>query len=89
MVNNPLLNYNACTYTLCGGQGRFETTSVQSVSSDGQSWGLAFSYFPYSSIPWGYRLGFVGMSGGFGLFYAYYLFGSAFSDYGFRSAQSF
>ena len=45
-------NYDVCTFETCGGTATYETTTVQSVSSDDQSWGGTDSYFVYSSNPW-------------------------------------
>ena len=48
-------NYDVCTFETCGGTATHETTTVQSVSSDIQSWGGTLSNFVYSSHPWFYR----------------------------------
>ena len=48
-------NYDVCTFETCGGTATYETTIVQSVSRDYQSWGRTYSYFVYSSGPWFYR----------------------------------
>ena len=45
-------NYDVCTFETCGGTATYETTTVQSVSSNGQSWGGAYSYFVLSGYPW-------------------------------------
>ena len=45
-------NYDICTFETCGGTATYETTTVQSVSSNTQSWGGAGSYFVYSYYPW-------------------------------------
>ena len=50
-----LYNYDVCTFETCGGTATYETTTVQSVSSNDQSWGGAYSNFVNSSTPWFYR----------------------------------
>lgn len=50
-------NNDVCTWTTCGGQALHETKRVQSVSSNGQSWGSDYSLFPYRGFPWDQRGG--------------------------------
>ena len=56
-------NYDVCTFEACGGTATYETTTVQSVSSNDQSWGRANSYFAHSSYPWFGRGGYSSASG--------------------------
>ena len=48
-------NYDICTFETCGGTATYETTTVQSVSSNIQSWGGTNSLFVYFINPWFYR----------------------------------
>ena len=45
-------NFDVCTFETCGGTATYETTTVQSVSSDYQSWGRTYSGFVTSGSPW-------------------------------------
>jgi hypothetical protein len=47
--------YDACNWTLCGGQANYETTTVQSVTTD-QSWNGNYSRFPLSSSNYEYAI---------------------------------
>ena len=48
-------NYDVCTFETCGGTATYETTTVQSVSSNGQSWGGSGSTFVTSGYMWSSR----------------------------------
>ena len=78
-------NYDVCTFETCGGNATYETTIVQSVSSDYQSWGSSHSYFVFSGGPWFSRGGGSNRSGA-NPFYAGYNGGSIGTNVGFRSA---
>ncbi|MDR2063348.1 MAG: hypothetical protein LBQ02_00955, partial [Candidatus Nomurabacteria bacterium] len=77
-------NNDVCTYQTCGGQALHETKTVQSVSSDTQSWGSDYSYFVGSSYPWFRRCGGAGSGSAAGLFYSYRSNGYANDIGGFR-----
>ncbi|MDR2063213.1 MAG: hypothetical protein LBQ02_00255 [Candidatus Nomurabacteria bacterium] len=77
-------NNDACTYQYCGGQALHETKTVQSVSSDTQSWGSDYSYFVNSSYPWFLRGGTAGNGSDAGLFSSRRNNGNADSNHGFR-----
>lgn len=77
-------NYDVCTFETCGGTATYETTTVQSVSSNYQSWGGTYSYFVNSDSPW-FSRGSTSNGGGASPFYTsgssgYYTYG------GFRAA---
>jgi hypothetical protein len=66
--DEPYYNFDVCTFTTCGGQANYETTTVQSVSSNAQPWGLDYTYFVSSSKPWFHRGGDTYGRTGAGLF---------------------
>ena len=75
-------NYDVCAFETCGGTATYETTTVQSVSSAGWSWGAgAKKYFVYSSSPWFVRGG-DSNDGGASPFYAW-------SDSGFNGRGNY
>jgi hypothetical protein len=64
-------NTDVCTFATCGGHANYETTTVQSISSDRQSWGSSRSGFVYSGHPWIFRGGATtNASSDAGLFYS-------------------
>jgi hypothetical protein len=77
-------NFDACQWSTCGGQANYETTTVQSVSSNYQSWGGDSSYFVYSDGPWAVRGGGSGNGSYAGLFNSNRLYGDGNTNYGFR-----
>ncbi|MDR2063846.1 MAG: hypothetical protein LBQ02_03630, partial [Candidatus Nomurabacteria bacterium] len=77
-------NNDVCTYQTCGGQALHETKTVQSVSSDTQSWGSDYSYFVNSSLPWFPRGGNANDGSNAGLFYSLRYLGNADYHDGFR-----
>jgi hypothetical protein len=79
-------NYDVCTFSVCGGQANYETTTVQSVSSNTQSWFSDYSVFFASSTPWAYRGGCSNNAAGAGLFYSSYNYGNASYYVGWRPA---
>jgi hypothetical protein len=82
--NNDYANFNQCTYALCGGQGLYETTFADSVSSSRQSWSRDYSGFVYSSFPWAFRGGYYMYVYEAGLFVSNHYTGIASGSYGFR-----
>jgi hypothetical protein len=81
---NYYYNFDVCTLATCGGQANYETTAVQSVSSNNQSWGTGYSHFVDSSHPWFLRGGYSGNGSTAGLFSSYRSFGNANASYSFR-----
>lgn len=81
-------NNDLCTWAICGGRALHETKSVQSVTSDDQSWGSDYSSFVDAGYPWSVRGGVSYNGSGAGLFSAYGGDGSAYSYIGFRAVQS-
>ncbi|MDR2063694.1 MAG: hypothetical protein LBQ02_02800, partial [Candidatus Nomurabacteria bacterium] len=77
-------NNDICTWSTCGGHALHETKTVQSVSSDVQSWGSDYSSFAYSGYPWFRRGGISGVGSGDGVFALHYGTGSADRSLGFR-----
>ena len=78
-------NYDVCTFETCGGTATYETTTVQSVFSNIQSWGGTYSYFVYSGFPWFYR-GSYSDSSYASPFYTSYYSGGYYTYYGSRAA---
>ena len=78
-------NYDACTFETCGGSSIYETTTVQSVSGDYQSWGESYSGFVGSGGPWFSRDG-ESRDSDASPFYANSSYGSNAATLGFRSA---
>lgn len=83
--SESLYNYDVCTFETCGGTATYETTTVQSVSSDSRSWGGTYSYFVPSSDPWFYRGGYSNDSYA-SPFYTYYDYGINGTNIGSRAA---
>jgi hypothetical protein len=79
-------NYDVCTFSVCGGQANYETTTVQSVSSTRQSWFSDSSGFVYSSYPWAVRGGNSNNATDAGLFYSDSSGGGAGNGIGWRPA---
>ena len=80
-----LYNYDVCTFETCGGTATYETTTVQSVSSDYRSWGGAYSSFVGSGSPWFYRGSYSNDSYA-SPFYSYYYYGNGNTYGGSRAA---
>jgi hypothetical protein len=54
-TDQTYFGYDACNWTLCGGQANYETTTVQSVTGD-QSWNGNYSRFLLSSSNYEYAI---------------------------------
>ena len=50
--NEAWYNYDICTFETCGGTATYETITVQSASSNDQSWGGAYLNFVYDNDQW-------------------------------------
>ena len=83
--NESWYNYDICTFETCGGTATYETTTVQSVSGDYQSWGGAYSRFLYKYNPLFYR-GSDSSDSYTSPFYTYRSTGSNSTDFGSRAA---
>jgi hypothetical protein len=81
-------NFDQCTYSICGGQALHESLSVQSVSSNDQSWLSNYSNFVISSYPWAFRGGYYVYASGAGLWSSDYSTGTSSTNYGFRAVLS-
>ena len=78
-------NYDVCTFETCGGTATYETTTVQSVSSDARSWGGTYSRFVDSSFPW-FNRGSISSGSSASPFYTNRYGGDSDTNYGFRAA---
>ncbi len=83
--SESLYNYDVCTFETCGGTATYETTTVQSVSSDLQSWGGAYSGFMQSRYPW-FSRGSSSSDSSASPFYTFSSGGSFYPHYGSRAA---
>jgi hypothetical protein len=85
--NSYYTNNNQCTYQTCGGQALHETKTVQSVSSDTQSWGSDYSNFVNSTNPWFERGGNSNNGSNAGVFASNRNNGNANNNISFRVLQ--
>ena len=81
-------NNNLGTWATCGGRALHETKTVQSVTSNDQSWGSDYSYFVDADGPWFIRGG-ISVDGSYaGVFAAGGVGGDTDGGVGFRVVQS-